>query len=100
MSSFVDVKSKSEADLQAAVATIGPISIAIDASHTSFQVCIPSYTQSQLLIENYFSSFFIQLYKSGVYHAWFCSQTRLDHGVLAVGYGTDDSKDYWLVKNR
>ena len=38
MSSYRDIPSKSEADLQAAVASIGPISVAIDASKLSFQV--------------------------------------------------------------
>ena len=62
--------------LQEAVATIGPISVAMDASQMS-----------------------LQLYKKGVYDPKHCSETKLDHGVLAVGYGTEDGKDYWLIKN-
>jgi len=76
-SGFTDIKAQSEADLQAAIATVGPISVAIDANHASFQ-----------------------LYKSGVYNEAACSSTQLDHGVLAVGYDTtSDKKDYYIVKN-
>lgn len=52
----------------------GPVSIAVDAASVGFQ-----------------------LYLGGIV-SHLCG-TNLDHGVLAVGYGTENNKDYWLVKN-
>jgi len=74
LSSYKDV-GKSETALQSAIQNVGPISVAIDASKTSFH-----------------------FYSSGVYYEAACSSTRLDHGVLAVGFGTSTG-DYYIVKN-
>jgi len=72
---YKNVPGGNEAQL-AAFVTKQPVSVAIDASHNSFQ-----------------------LYKSGIYYEPACSSTNLDHGVLAIGFGTDATGDYWLVKN-
>jgi C1A family cysteine protease len=73
ISSFKDVAEEDEDALLAAVAT-QPVSVAIEADKLGFQ-----------------------FYQSGVFSGR-CG-TNLDHGVLAVGYGTLDGKDYWKVKN-
>jgi len=74
MTGFKDVERDDMNALMEAVAE-GPVSIAIEADHQAFQ-----------------------FYKGGVLTKT-CG-TMLDHGVLVTGYGTsDDSTDYWMVKN-
>jgi len=82
-SGFVDVKSGDEDALQAALATVGPVSVAIDVTEDKFM-----------------------LYKDGVFLDDECSNSpdQLNHGVLIVGYGSDSTLgkhngDYWIVKN-
>jgi C1A family cysteine protease len=72
VSKYVDV-AVGDSTMMAALAQ-QPVSIAIEADQKDFQ-----------------------LYKSGVFTGT-CG-SNLDHGVLAVGYGTLDGTDYYKVKN-
>lgn len=76
---YKTVTTNDENALKSAVAQ-QPVAIAIDASHQSFQFYSTGvYTEKQCCTK--------------------CTMEQLDHGVLAVGYGTEGGKDYWLVKN-
>ncbi|KAL5709181.1 hypothetical protein ACHQM5_019899 [Ranunculus cassubicifolius] len=72
ISGYVRVPKNSEATLQAAAAQ-QPISTAID------------------------SGIALQFYSSGVFTG--SCGTSLNHGVTIVGYGEEDEKKYWIVKN-
>ena len=75
VASHIDITANSTSALQAALVN-GPVSVAIEADQTLFTS-----------------------YVSGVITTASCG-TAVDHGVLAVGYGTDATYGgYFLVKN-
>lgn len=73
MSDYVSIREDEDALLEA-VATVGPVSVAMDA--------------------DYLSS-----YSSGIFYNSKCNPSGLNHGVLVVGYGSESGLDYWIVKN-
>ena len=73
LTGFKDVPTGSEVALMTAIAE-QPVSVAVEADQSVFQ-----------------------FYSSGVLTA--ACGTNLDHGVLAVGYGTQGGQDYYKIKN-
>jgi len=73
VSNFVDVE-PNDRSLREAL-TKQPISVAIESHQQVFQ-----------------------FYSSGVFDSASCG-SDVDHGVLMVGYGTEDGKDYYKIKN-
>lgn len=73
--SYDQIKKDDEQELLNAVASIGPIAIGIKVQNSFYQ------------------------YSGGVYDDETCMSTGINHGVLLVGYGSEDGKEYWLVKN-
>ena len=72
VSNFVHLPTNDYTALMQAVATVGPVSISVDASWSG--------------------------YEKGVYKG--CgNHTTIDHAVQLVGYGTDGGEDYFLVRN-
>lgn len=73
LSGFKDVAPNNELALETAIVQ-QPVSVAVEADQSVFQ-----------------------FYSGGVMDS--ACGTQLDHGVLAVGYGTDTGKEYYKVKN-
>merc|ERR1712071_61463 len=87
---YAVVRKNDEYSLKDAVATVGPIAVAIDAHHRS-----------------------LQFYKSGVFYDPACSSKHPNHAMLIVGYGNACNEagevnkracqqgfgEYWTIKN-
>ena len=66
----------SEESLKESVGTLGVASICLSAGNAQFMQ-----------------------YSGGILDDDLCEGARIDHAAAAVGYGTEDGVDYWIVKN-
>ena len=68
--------SENEEDIKNMLFTTGPLSVALNADT-------------------------LQFYRNGIvdYDANYCDPQGINHGVAIVGYGSENGKDYWIVKN-
>jgi len=41
----------------------------------------------------------MQLYMGGIADPFFCNPQALDHGVTLVAFGTEETKEFWTIKN-
>jgi len=73
MTNYLKVTADDEADLETAAAS-GCVAVGVEADQTAFQ-----------------------FYSKGILDG--ACGTNIDHGVLVVGYGTQNGEEYWKVKN-
>ena len=73
---YANIPYGDEEAIKVAVATYGPVTIAIDASEWGFAY-----------------------YSHGIYSSYKCQKNLHNHAVLIVGYGSENGIDYWIIKN-
>jgi len=74
--SYTQIELGDEDQLLNECAEKGPVSVCIDTAPESFQ-----------------------LYTGGIWYDDGCTIWGLDHAVIAVGYGAENSEKYWIVRN-
>ncbi|XP_044761037.1 cathepsin L-like proteinase [Coccinella septempunctata] len=75
ISSYVTLPPKNEQALQEALATVGPVAVSVD------------------------STMALKSYMGGILQDDLCNEDHLNHAVLAVGYGSEDGVEYYIIKN-
>lgn len=65
-----------EQKMKQVIATLGPLACSMNAGPISFEQ-----------------------YEGGIYEDEECNQDEVNHSVVVVGYGTENGRDYWIIKN-
>jgi hypothetical protein len=78
-SDFRLIEKGNEQNMKEVVASIGPVCVNIEATRENFM-----------------------FYKQGIFVDRNCTDKKLNHGMLVVGYGSEEIEgqkiDYWIVK--
>jgi len=75
VSSFIDIGSGDDSQLKMAVSTVGPMAVSVHVT------------------PNFYN------YKEGIFEDTNCLSKSANHGMLLVGFGEENGKKYWLLKN-
>ncbi|XP_011180419.1 procathepsin L [Zeugodacus cucurbitae] len=73
---YARIKPGDEEKMKEVIATLGPLACSINGSPISFEQ-----------------------YMGGIYDDNECNQEEVNHSVVVVGYGTENGRDYWIIKN-
>lgn len=89
------IPSGDEELMKDALASIGPIAIAIDGNNDPFF----SYGGVKIVLSLNKSSMFMQISFKGVFNSSVCDATNINHAVLLIGYGTDPGTDPLVIED-
>lgn len=73
---YVRIRPGDEEKMKEAIATLGPLACSMNANTITFAQ-----------------------YKDGIYDDDECNKEEVNHSVVVVGYGSENGKDYWIIKN-
>nr|CAD7193962.1 unnamed protein product [Timema douglasi] len=111
---YSDISYADEEGLKSTVNTKGPVAVEFDASLDSFIFYESGMVGGRVKgVASQLTKVFLRVNKNrcitetvddasymiGIYYDSKCSSEDLNHGMVVVGYGTEDSQDYWLLKN-
>ena len=80
-------------DLPGARITGGKVAYAVDEELLKKLVYLHGAVQTSVSARD--NSF--KHYRGGIYAG--CSSNNTNHGMVIVGYGTEDGEDFWILKN-
>ncbi|XP_016947815.1 procathepsin L [Drosophila biarmipes] len=72
---FATIPPKDEEQMKKVIATLGPLACSVNGLET------------------------LKSYDGGIYDDDECNKGEPNHSILVVGYGSENGKDYWIVKN-